>query len=668
MLLDSLEIPFSNSTLKTGGNLFSGFVRVSPSDSLTCPLSINVWTWHNGKELHFYFSGEIDHDFERGIFSSYDKKTSADYFRVQIITDVNSYFSYVFYCYPLGNKYDAIRKPSLSFDKNWNSSYNYNSDISDKLWNVDLIIPFKDLRFSGNPPYNWKIILTRYFDKNDESYSVPFVNTNMGKDYFRRAENIRINEKIDKNKNFYIRPYSILTYDLIDKNTSLGLENIGTDFSFKPDFSTNLKVSLNPDFSDIPLDDETDIYNSKYDPDFSENRYFFTEDFNAFGIDDEQFYSRHIIQPNYAIKLTGNSDDYSYGFLSTMDREEHIDGIDVDDDMFNIIAFNPKKENYNFQFTVLNRMNKNYHNEVFHLNPVWEFSENNILNLDLNYSYKDKDDIKSTGFFHKIGYDIYADDFNLNLEFEKMNDDYAVDMGKLYEKNYYQYRIYSYKEVDLYKTFLKELGTSINLREQLTNGTNELIEKVSRIDFWINSHYKIDLWYYYVFGKENYCDKIHSLNNNTLGLSWKISSFLKLQYSYSSGKILIYEFNGAYRNIYHQFYLSGDIDKFVSYKFTADNIQYKNIPHSDTTDNNFWYGNADLTISLSNNISITNGLRFNNYEENEFSDHFGFFSNFSWEFRPESNIFIGFKSTVDEIEKVYTKAYEQLFMKISYRF
>ena len=78
--------------------------------------------------------------------------------------------------------------------------------ISDNLWKSMMKIPLKDLRFYGNSPYKWKIILTRYFEKSDEFYSFPYGTIEMGKDYYRTAHDVIINEGLSKNKSTGLRP------------------------------------------------------------------------------------------------------------------------------------------------------------------------------------------------------------------------------------------------------------------------------------------------------------------------------------------------------------------------------------------------------------------------------------------------------------------------------
>ncbi len=107
-----------------------------------------------------------------------------------------------------------------------------------------MTIPFKDMRFCGNPPYEWKIILTRYLQEDDEYYSVPFGTNKMGKDYFRTAFDVVINEELSKNKNYKITPYFMKKYDLLKETDSFDPDNVGLDFSYNPSSSSPLIEAL----------------------------------------------------------------------------------------------------------------------------------------------------------------------------------------------------------------------------------------------------------------------------------------------------------------------------------------------------------------------------------------------------------------------------------------
>jgi len=284
---------------------------------------------------------------------------------------------------------------------------------------------------------------------------------------------------------------------------------------------------------------------------------------------------------------------------------------------------------------------------------------------DYYWSFKEKEN--RFGYFGKFVYNLINRYLNLSLEAARMSKNYFADMGKIHHRDYYSWLVNATQNEDVNSKLIKTISSRVQVQEQKENISNNLIEKVTTTYFSLESQNNLNFWINYVFGKENYAGKIFNNRNLTLGLSWTKLNLLTTSFSFSTGELLIYEFNQTFKNLYLQYAISGFINKYISYYISLDNIGYFDVPASETNDDNYIYGNADITITLSNKISLTNGLRFNNYEWYGFSDHYGIFSNFRWEFRPGCNLFIGYKSSSDEIDNAFYTEYEQLFLKISYR-
>jgi hypothetical protein len=104
-------------------------------------------------------------------------------------------------------------------------------------------------------------------------------------------------------------------------------------------------------------------------------------------------------------------------------------------------------------------------------------------------------------------------------------------------------------------------------------------------------------------------------------------------------------------------------------------MNYFNIPEVDYVDDNYWLANTDISLSLSNELDITTGIRFNNYEyaytnsDDEYSDysqHVGFFSNLRWQFKQRSYLYIGYNSANNKINEISEYGNQQAYLKISY--
>ncbi|RLC51378.1 MAG: hypothetical protein DRI23_05145 [Candidatus Cloacimonadota bacterium] len=670
VILSAFTIPFSQTELKTDVNHLSEFVRISPDDSLAIPLQTDVWLWHDKECLFIHWEVEVNESFEKGRLANTDEWIECDKLRIQIITDVNNYYTYFFYSNPFGNIYDGIRGSDMSLDTAWNSNYKYENNISDNIWISTMQIPIKDLRFYGKPPYEWKIILTRYFEKTEDYYSIPFGKIEMGKDYFRKAFDIVIKEELSQTKNYRITPYLIKKYDLLEETDFFDLDNVGLDFSYNPTSATKVKISINPDFSNIPLDSEVDNTNVRYAPYFSENRYFFIEDLDVFGVSSNLFYSRHIMQPQYAVKLTGNSENYSYGFLSAMDKKviEEDETLNSDD-IYNMLAFKPKWEDIFIQMTLLNRMNKDYHNEMLMIKPSWEFKKNHSVWSEVNYSIKEMpgSDYES-GYAMYCGYNGKKKDFNINLTCSQMSKDFNADMGRIYLTDFSAINIDVFQETEPNGKFVKKFGSGFWLNRSIINGNKELDGQNAGLNFWANSPYKISFSINTNIGQENYEDSIYDWDFFFASIgNWSLS-WLSARISYSSGNSIVYSLSKTYRNDNVWFSLWGDIGSNVSYSTSVQKQRYFDFPDDCGMDNEYWIGNTDITINFSNLLSLSNGFRFNNYESNNLTSYIGVFSNLRFEFKDNCNLYVGYKSAQDEIGEEYITDYKQAYMKVSYTF
>jgi hypothetical protein len=666
----SFVVPFSDEPIQTEENKVSSFIRVGPPDSVPIPLDTDFWLWHDHDFLYVKSQSEIDEHFRQGSYTSRNDSPEADYLRIQVITGSNNDYSYMFYVYPLGNRHDAIRDKNHSTDSNWNSNYRYHSEINDGTWDVIMRIPFKDLRFFGTPPYDWKIILTRYVYHDSSTYSDKFLLGSMGRGYFRNAQDIIIAEEIFKSKNYLIRPYTVATYDIENEDIEYDMDNLGIDLAIDPNFYTKVKLSLNPDFSDVPMDSEQDVYNLRYPPTYRENRYFFTEDLNVFGTSSNLFYTRHIMQPQYALKVTANRPGYSYGFLSAWDKKIEEEGVIYNrDHIYNALAYNPRLGDLDLQFTLLNRMDSDfsYHNEVFLVRPVWDIDDENRLRMELNYSYLDDETTTSSGYYGEIGYDLNKQDFSLSLDLEKMSEDYTADMGNIYLTDYYAWTLSSEYTMNLQHDFLRSISSSFYAKSEIDNDTQQVLDKRNNFELSFRSHKYLELHLGYLLKNEFYQGSVFDNRRSSATLLSYHIDWLNLFLAYHDMNTLIYQLNDIYRGAYYQYGISGYLGRHFFYRFSADNVKYYGIKEHGF-DDDYWIMNLNLRVNLSNQFSITGGGRYNNYESNNVSGRLGIFANIIWELYPGLSLYSGYKLSEDRINDKFESDYSNMYLKLTYSF
>lgn len=682
-LLLGLQVPYAQQPVKTHENNFHDFYRVSPPDSVEINLKTDAWLWHDENNLFIQVESQIDDNLDIGRFADDDINPYSDYIRLQLITDLDNYYAYGYFAYPLGSKYDFIRNSELESDKYWNSNYTYSSTINNSVWTVIFTIPFRDLRHQRTSPHRWKIILTRYKRKTKESYSSPFVLTKMGNDYFRRAHTIEIKEDIAAARCLQIKPHTILSYDIKNKKIDFDEENMGLDLSYNPTPTMRSKLSISPDFSDIPLDAVIDSYNSKYAPSYDENRYFFIEDFDLFG-SSNLFYSRHIVQPVYAFKFSGNYENIDFGFLSAKDklRKEKVYDAETDstyykvenpDDYYNILALKPVWNKFRCQFTILNRMNDDYQNNVLHTNPIWEIYKNNYIWSNTDFSQKKMDENQDYGYHFQAGISSYTRNYYLKFSIQKMSKKYALDMGRIYEDDFYGWNFDFITVQELRSNFWSEIENSLTFSEELDNERKTLLERYLSIESQINSYHNIETELELVYVKENiepaslsgkYIDK----NRMGFRVVWDRFNWFIQKISLNRVDYYFYNLKKNYSGSIIQYNATGVLFEHILYSFNADYSFYPEMKKNSYADDQYILVNLDATFNFSNKASLTGGIRYCDYETSNVNKYFGYYSNLKWKINPELNIFLGINSEMNEINNSFEKNHEKFYTKIAYQF
>jgi hypothetical protein len=670
-MLNGIIVPYSENPCQNNDNCISNFVRTFPEDSIPLALQTSVWLWHDKDNLFLQVDATIDSTFYKGVLKANDEWVDADYIRVQLITDVTSYYSYMYHIFPLGNMYDGIRKSDMNISPEWDSGYTYETKQQNGKWNTLVKIPFRDLRYSGKPPHNWKIIINRYCYNSDELYSFPNCVIEMGMDYYKNASDLIINEELKKDINLRISPYCIKHYSFKGDNKPLSLKDAGIDISYNQSTLLKVKLSVNPDYTDIPLDSEKDNSNLRYAPTYSENRYFFIDDLSVFDVGNKLFNSRNIMKPLYSFKVTGNSEKLTYGYLFSRDQKVEEDSVTYnDDDSFNLLAVKRKWEKSSLQISALNRMNKGYNNEVLQLNPNWEFARNHRIWTSVNYSFRDFKAEKGVeqGYCFTTGYSGQSRKIYWNTEISSMSRDFRADMGSLYETDIKYFSLDYSQEAELHKKWIHSFGTSAWYYHSLRNDSSDLIEMYGGANLWVMNFEKVKLNFKGNIGVENYGEIDHNWFNSSVSCRIDKYPFIKQEFKYNRNNELIYQLNSVHKSEYFSVMIWGNINKNMYYNANAQMKVFAGIPENSGIDDQYWLCNADFTINLEKKINISNGIRFNNNSRYSQTSYLGFFTNLRYSFKQDCHIFFGYKSINHEEKTNFETDLSTAYMKVVYTF
>lgn len=212
-------------------------------------------------------------------------------------------------------------------DDSWDNKWYSATRIGEGQWIVEMAIPFTTLRYEADRN-NWKMNFARLDPAKNEIHvwsPVPrqFSFTDLG--YYGQLDWETLPGK--SGSNISLIPYTTVRHDHQPGVDKINLD-IGGDAKVALTSSLNLDLTLNPDFSQVEVDDQVTNL-SRFNIFFPEKRQFFIENadiFSEFGQGaDQPFYSRRIgldprgntVPITYGLRLTGNvTKDLRIGVLN----------------------------------------------------------------------------------------------------------------------------------------------------------------------------------------------------------------------------------------------------------------------------------------------------------------------------------------------------------------
>lgn len=325
------EAAWSNAALLTG------FSQFAPADGRPAADSTHVLVWYSPTAIHFGIRAYEAHGTVNANLGDRDRIFADDYVQIQLGTFNDRRQAFVIAVNPLGVQGDGVvvetgnrggggfngssagREPA---DLSANFVFDSKGRLTDFGYEVEIRVPFKSLRYQSKDTQDWgfHVLRTVQHSGHEDSW-VPAR---------RDAASFLAQGGTLKNLNG-LRSGVVL--DLIPSITSRAEGVIGPDgwtYDYqRPEAGMNVRWGItnnltlsgtaNPDFSQV----EADVGAVTFDPRsalfFPERRPFFLEGIEQFQTPNTLVYSRRIVQPVAAAKLTGKARGTNMALLSAVD-------------------------------------------------------------------------------------------------------------------------------------------------------------------------------------------------------------------------------------------------------------------------------------------------------------------------------------------------------------
>jgi hypothetical protein len=330
--------------------VFKDFYQTSPGDNIEPSKPTEVYVMYDEKHLYVAFKCWDERDKIRASVAKRDEVFGEDNVRLWLDTYNDQRRAYVLGFNPLGIQQDGIFTEGQGADFSVDIVMESKGVIEEWGWSVEVKIPFKSLRYTAGKGKHWGFNAARNIDRLNDEFDQWLPDDRDISGFLVKHGKITGLDEIKTERTLEVVPSITLSETGSRKRTIPndgfagplgrynpifnpgGLRDPGkfVNDPIKKDIGVNLKYTItpnitldaavNPDFAEIEADAPVVTANQRFPIFFQEKRPFFLEGKEIFDSPLQPFYSRTIVDPDLAAKLTGKVGKTSFGFLLASDN------------------------------------------------------------------------------------------------------------------------------------------------------------------------------------------------------------------------------------------------------------------------------------------------------------------------------------------------------------
>ena len=237
--------------------------------------------------------------------------------------------AYIININPYGIQYDALWSAGWGEDSNFDMVFYSEGTVTDSGYQVELAIPFANLRFPVKPIQEWKFDFYRHHQR-EVHYSISWATYDQDEPCWpckwgtvTGIENVKPGKGVKLLPSFVAHQSGAVANSTFP-DTSFANGDIYGDLSIggKYAISSNVVVegTYNPDFSQIEADASQVDVNTTFALSYDERRPFFQEGIDVFRTNFSAVYTRSINDPDFAAKTSAKFGRTSIAALSANDE------------------------------------------------------------------------------------------------------------------------------------------------------------------------------------------------------------------------------------------------------------------------------------------------------------------------------------------------------------
>ncbi|MEZ4417082.1 MAG: DUF5916 domain-containing protein [Gemmatimonadota bacterium] len=317
--------------------LLTGFSQYSPQDGVPARDSTEVLVWYSHEAIHFGVRAFAPPGSVRATLADRDRIDNDDQIQILLDTFDDARRALVFGVNPLGVQLDGIRVEGEStgghgfqaeaeihpLDRNPDFVYESSGRLEPWGYQVELRVPFKSLRYRPDEVQTWGINVIRIVQASGHSQT--WTPARRGRSSFL-AQSGRLEGLTGFERGLVLDINPVVTARADGGAVGSGswdYDRVGPEFggSVRWGVTENLTLNgtVNPDFSQVEADAEQLSYDPRLAIAFPEKRPFFLEGSERFRVPNSLIYTRRIVRPDIAAKLSGKISSADMGALFAID-------------------------------------------------------------------------------------------------------------------------------------------------------------------------------------------------------------------------------------------------------------------------------------------------------------------------------------------------------------
>src|SRR5512142_3176753 len=328
--------------------VLADFSQYSPVDGVPAEDSTEVRVWYSPSAIYLGIRARERHGAVHATVADRDHIDGDDYVAILLDTFHDGRRAFLFEVNPLGVQADGIRSEGAGnagnardftgIDLSPDFVFQSRGHVTPEGYEVEIRIPFKSIRYQSARVQSWGIQIVRQVQHS--GYQLTWTPAKLAAASFlgqggtlegltdlHRGLVLDLNPEATTKVEGAPRPPLTGTAGLPGPWHYDATPEVGGNVRWGVTYNLSLTGTANPDFSQVEADAGQIVTDPRQTLFFPEKRPFFLEGIEQFQNPEQLIYTRRIINPVAAAKLTGKTAGTSIGLLSAVDEVRDDAGV-----------------------------------------------------------------------------------------------------------------------------------------------------------------------------------------------------------------------------------------------------------------------------------------------------------------------------------------------------